>query len=222
MESTLRDDVKSLMDKGFGDDRILRQILRACDNDEVISNFERGYVKRLAEQHLNRRPHIHRLQIPTASQKMPNTNTTSQALVRPTPQIVRRKRKTKLYPIIAIIFIAVVAIAVSAYLSLSATPAIPPVPQLPDLPLYITTDLQSYNSGDIISISGRSDEIGTVDLSIENPSGVLVWTETVTIKRTGEFATLAIAAGQEWSELGEYTITANDGSRTSNSIFTYR
>ncbi len=52
----LLDDVNSLLDGDFGDDRILKQIARACKNNEVISNYERNYVQKLAEQHLGRKP----------------------------------------------------------------------------------------------------------------------------------------------------------------------
>ena len=221
MDNTLRDDVKALMDKGFGDDRILRQILRACDNNEVISNFERGYVHRLVEQHLNRRPPIRKLQMPIAPQKP--VDQSSQALVRPTPQIVRRKSNKKFYYIIAIIAILSVISAGVYMLSGPSTsvPTIPSTPPLPDLPIYITTDLRLYSTDDIISISGRSDETGTVMLSIKSPSDIVVWTETVTIKRTGEFATLVIAT-EEWQETGQYVLFVDDGTRTSNTVFTYR
>ena len=43
-------------DGDFGDDRILKQIARACKNNEVISNYERNYVQKLAEQHLGKKP----------------------------------------------------------------------------------------------------------------------------------------------------------------------
>ena len=56
MNDSLLDDVKALLDKEFGDDRILKQICRACENDEVISNYERNYVRNLAEKHLGRKP----------------------------------------------------------------------------------------------------------------------------------------------------------------------
>ena len=52
---SLLDDVKALLEKDFGDDRILKQIRRACENNEIISNFERNYVKKLAEKHLGRK-----------------------------------------------------------------------------------------------------------------------------------------------------------------------
>ena len=56
MNDSLYDDVKALLDKDFGDDRILKQICRACENNEVISNYERNYVRQLAEKHLGKKP----------------------------------------------------------------------------------------------------------------------------------------------------------------------
>jgi hypothetical protein len=52
MSDPILDDVQALLDKEFGDKRILDQILRAAQNNEVISNFERNYVRKLAEKHL--------------------------------------------------------------------------------------------------------------------------------------------------------------------------
>ena len=40
MTDSLLDDVTSLLEGDFGDDRILKQIARACKNNEVISNYE--------------------------------------------------------------------------------------------------------------------------------------------------------------------------------------
>ena len=56
MTDSLIDDVKALLNKDFGDDRILKQICRACERDEVISNYERNYVRKLAEKHLGKKP----------------------------------------------------------------------------------------------------------------------------------------------------------------------
>ena len=58
MDESLFDDVNSLLDGDFGDDRILKQIHRACKNNEVISNYERNYVQKLAEQYLGKKPKI--------------------------------------------------------------------------------------------------------------------------------------------------------------------
>ena len=64
MTDSLLDDVKALLDKDFGDDRILKQICRACENDEVISNYERNYVRNLAEKHLGKKPEVVKIQTP--------------------------------------------------------------------------------------------------------------------------------------------------------------
>ncbi|MDH3834495.1 MAG: hypothetical protein OES34_10110, partial [Nitrosopumilus sp.] len=64
MTDSLLDDVKALLDKDFGDDRILKQICRACENDEVISNYERNYVRKLAEKYLGKRPEVVQTQKP--------------------------------------------------------------------------------------------------------------------------------------------------------------
>ena len=58
MTDMLLDDVNSLLNGDFGDDRILKQIARACKNNEVISNYERNYVKKLVEQYLGRKPDV--------------------------------------------------------------------------------------------------------------------------------------------------------------------
>ena len=48
------DDIKALLDGDFGDDRILKEIYRACKNGEVVSNYERGYVRDLVGRYLRR------------------------------------------------------------------------------------------------------------------------------------------------------------------------
>ena len=63
MSDPFFDDVKDLLDKEKGDERILKQILRACENNEVISNYERNYVKKLAEKYLGRKSIEDRLSI---------------------------------------------------------------------------------------------------------------------------------------------------------------
>src|SRR3970040_270403 len=58
MTDPVIDDVKTLLDKEKGDERILKQICRACENNEVISNYERNYVRTLAEKYLGRTPEV--------------------------------------------------------------------------------------------------------------------------------------------------------------------
>lgn len=55
LASDMLDDVKDLLDGDFGDDRILKDVYRACQNGEVISNYERKYVRDLTERYLKGR-----------------------------------------------------------------------------------------------------------------------------------------------------------------------
>ena len=67
MTDPLLDDVKALLDKDFGDDRILKHICRDCERNEVISNYERNYVRKLAEKHLGKKPEF----TPTPAEEKP-------------------------------------------------------------------------------------------------------------------------------------------------------
>ena len=73
MDDSLLDDVKALLEKDFGDDRILKQIYRACENNEVISNYERNYVRQLAEKHLGRRKEVEQTSPPVEQTPPPET-----------------------------------------------------------------------------------------------------------------------------------------------------
>ena len=80
--------------------------------------------------------------------------------------------------------------------------------------LSIETDLSSYDNKDLISISGKSDVSGVVNLSIKNQNNELVWAEQVSIRNNGQYSTLAIAAGSGWENSGTYTMTVDNGSET--------
>ena len=61
MTDSIVDDVQVLLDKELGDKRILGQILRAAQNNEVISNFERNYVNKLVEKYLRPKPPVEKI-----------------------------------------------------------------------------------------------------------------------------------------------------------------
>jgi len=225
MTDSLLDDVKALLDKDFGDDRILKQICRACENDEVISNYERNYVKKLAEKHLGRRPEV--TQIPPVEEQpivpdvvIPQTPPvqTTQTFQPEPPRISYSNSKNSkiMLGIGGVALVIIIAVAVS----FSGISNVTPTNSIPD-ELSIQTDLSSYDKKDIISISGTSDTSGTVNLSIENKNNELVWEEQVSIKNSGKYATLAIAAGTGWENSGTYTITVDNGVETKSNTFSF-
>ena len=227
MTDPLLDDVKSLLDKDFGDDRILKQICRACENNEVISNYERNYVRKLAEKHLGKRPEF--TQTPHVEEKpivpvipIPQIQQT-QSLLTEVPRISYSKSKNKKIMLGIGGFALVIIIAAAVSFSGLATGITKIDTSSSDIPisLSIQTDLKSYNKKDLISISGVSDSIGTVNLSIENQNNKLVWTEQISLKNDGQFSTLAIAGGAGWEKSGTYTIKVDNGKETKSDTFSF-
>jgi len=226
MTDSLLDDVKALLDKDFGDDRILKQICRACENDEVISNYERNYVKKLAEKHLGRRPDI--IQTPEPIQEKPIVPDVVmpvipsvqkiQALQPLPPRISSSNSKNSklMLGIGGVVLVIIIAVAAS----FSGISDVPPTNSILDT-LTIKTDLSAYNKNDIISISGISDTSGTVNLSIENMNNELVWTEQISLKSDGRYSTLAIAGGPGWESSGTYTIKIDNGIETKSNTFSF-
>lgn len=226
MTDSLIDDVEALLNGEFGDDRILKQIHRACQNNEVISNFERNYVKNLAEKHLGRKPKIQ----PQA--KPQQTTTPTPPIVNeipPTPQklqsIQTTTRVTKrnsnssriLIGIGGVALIAIIAIATS----MSSPSDISPSESKSATALMIQTDFSSYNFKDIISINGKSNISGQVNLSIFNQNNDLVWAENLSTKSDGRYSTLAIAGGEGWNNSGTYTIEVDNGSQKQSTTFSF-
>ena len=226
MTDSLLDDVKALLDKEFGDDRILQQICRACENNEVISNYERNYVKKLAEKHLGRRPEV--VQTPTSVEEkpivpdvvIPETIPLQKIQTfQPPPQRISSSNSKNSKLMLGIGGVAlVVIIAIAA--SFSGISDITQTNTISDT-LSIQTDLSSYDKKDIISISGVSNTSGTANLSIENKNNELVWSEQVSLKSDGRYSTLAIAGGPGWESSGTYTINIDNGIETKSNTFSF-
>ncbi|WP_371504103.1 hypothetical protein [Nitrosopumilus adriaticus] len=230
MNDSLLDDVKALLDKEFGDDRILKQICRACENNEVISNYERTYVEKLAQKHLGKRPQVTPTPTIEKQQSIPDVvipETPSiqkmQTYQSTTPKTRSNSKNSKaIMGIAGITLVIIIAVAVS----FSGTTDITTKVETPKTPVPITlsiqSDLASYNKKDLISISGTSNTSGTINLSIENSKNELVWAEQVTIKNNEQYSTLAIAGGEGWENSGIYTIKADNGKETKSITFSFK
>ena len=235
MDDSLLDDVKALLDKDFGDDRILKQIFRACENNEVISNYERNYVRKLAEKHLGKKPEVVQTQTPVEEKPVvpdvviptptPSIQKTQTIQTKPPRRTTSNPKNSKIMiGIGGIALVAIIAIAVSFSDVSIGTPTnvVTPSTSTPVLGvLSIQTDLSSYDNKDIISISGASDTSGTVNLSIKNNNNELVWAEEVSLKSDGRYSTLAIAGGPGWESSGTYTISVDNGDETKSTTFSF-
>ena len=225
MTDSLLDDVNALLDKDFGDDRILKQICRACENDEVISNYERNYVRKLAEKHLGRRPEVVQTKISVEETPIvpdadiPETPSVQKIQTfQPTARIISSNLKNSklMLGIGGVALVIIIAVAAS----FNGLSDVTPTNSIPDT-LSIQTDLSLYDKKDIISISGMSDTSGDVNLSIENKNNELVWAEQVSLKNDGRYSTLAIAGGPGWESSGTYTINIDNGVETRSISFSF-
>ena len=230
MTDPLLDDVKALLDKDFGDDRILKQICRACENNEVISNYERNYVRQLSEKHLGRKPEF----IPTPSVadkpsipdvQMPEIQPIqqTQSFQTEVPRISYSKPKNKkiVFGIGSFALVIIIASAIAFSGMTDGTTNFGTPTNNTPISLSVQTDLESYNKKDLISISGVSTSTGSVNLSIKNQNNELVWAEQISLKSDGRFSTLSIAGGSGWEKSGTYTITVDDGKEIKSDTFSF-
>jgi hypothetical protein len=233
MTDPILDDVQALLDKEFGDKRILEQILRAAQNNEVISNFERNYVRKLAEKHLGKKPLVEKKPseapkpiVPDVVIPSPITNNqTVQMFSKPSKVTKSNSKNTK---IILGVGIAVLIIVIIAGASLSGVSDVSPTINPNQTPntsksFSIQTDQSSYQKGDIISLSGKSNlSLGNqIYLSIENSDDELIWSEQVNVKSDGQFTTLTFAGGFGWDKSGTFTIKAESDSEQTTNTFSF-
>ncbi|MBA4454711.1 MAG: hypothetical protein H2B05_07215 [Nitrosopumilaceae archaeon] len=229
MSDPILDDVQALLDKEFGDKRILDQILRAAQNNEVISNFERNYVRKLAEKHLGKKPPMEKKPDEVPKEIIPDVVPTT-----PRPQTIQTwseppkisKSNSKNNKLMLGIGVAALAVIIIAAVSLTETTDISPTTTIDPTAsisksFSIKTDLPSYNKGDIISITGSSKaSITQVNLSITNSENKIVWSEQVNVKSNGQFSTLTFAGGPSWGSSGTFTVIAESNAEQAKSTFT--
>ena len=231
MSDPLFDDVKDLLDKEKGDERILKQILRACENNEVISNYERNYVKKLAEKYLGRKsiedePSIKKPSIPDVVLSEPTSIPKSQAFQKePSKTTKSESKNTKMMLGLGGVALIIIVIAVTSTGISDVTPNTgetkPTIASPSSTSFSIETDSDSYQTKDIISISGKFKNSGVINLSIEKQDGTLVWTEQLKTKSDGRFSTLAIAGGPGWEESGTFTLKAQNDFQTESKKFSF-
>ena len=214
MTDSLLDDVTSLLEGDFGDDRILKQIARACKNNEAISNYERNYVQKLAEQYLGKKAEIPSSIEPEIESSIQNQTLQSQVSRSPglkNPKLILG------FGGVALIIIIAAAILLSnntdSFSSNSESPL--------KVTLSANTDLNSYARTDLISINGVSINTELVNLSITNQNNELVWAEQVSVKNDGRYSTLAIADGSGWEISGTYTLKVENGSEIKSITFLF-
>jgi len=226
MSDMLLDDVNSLLDGDFGDDRILKQIARACKNNEVISNYERNYVQKLAEQYLGKKPEITSTQEPENTIIIPDViipkiEPTMQAQTfQSAPNSTFKLKNSKLILGFGGIALIIIIATIFSFSNIDSFTSTNPVSEI-KLQLTLETDFKSYSQNDLISINGISSNSKIVNLTIENQINELVWAEQISVKNNQKYSTLAIAGGFGWENSGIYTVKVDTGSEIKSLTFSF-
>ena len=220
MVDTILDDVNELINLEKGDFKILERIKRAAERNEVISVYERDYVRKLVETHLRPKfeePKKETLKKPTESTQQTDyvQKPISKPVIQKQPIFVSRSnpKTTKIAFGIGAVALAIILVVGVSQFEYDSTPEItqPKVSQKTS-GLVIETDSSTYEIGDIISLSGSTDtSTSKISLSIRNTQGNLIWSEDVSTKSGGAYSTLVSVGGPGWEGTGKYTINADDG-----------
>ena len=248
MDSFILEDVKSLLKLKKGDSTRLNHIKELCETNEIISLSDRKYIERLSSQNLHKnagpkkpeKPIFIPIEEPpspsqTVSESKESIYQTEQFEEVETPKVSSDKsfpkipdflsNKKIIYSIgsivLAIILIAIVAVEYDGIQDISDFPSSSNTEQT--LPFRLESDKSSYETSDIISISGKiaspSSEI--VRVSIENEQGKLIWAENLDLKNNGEFSTLALAGGTGWENSGKYILISEHEELTEQISFNF-
>ncbi len=234
MVDAILDDVKELLLNEQGDAKILERIKRAAENDEVISVYERDYVNDLVEKYL--RPKYEPEPIEEINKESEDTSEqvsekiSEEFVEKPKPtkplfeSKIKNPKTTKYAFAIGAIALSIILIVGVSQSGISDIPTQTTQSTQTTMILVINTDVSSYELADIISISGNSDpSLGnTIELSIENADGNIIWTEDVKIKSNGVYSTLVIAGGSGWEKSGQYSLKAEHGSEQNQLSFNFK
>ncbi len=224
MSDKILEDVKELLDTEVGSKKVLQQIKRAAENNEAISNYERNYVAKLIQEiHKPIEPEIETPSETTISASTQKEQITTIMPEFQNPLIIEHKPRDKTNTKVMIgggaIAIAIIIAVIVGTNGIDVGTSTTPIKSSGLLEL----DQKSYNKKDIISISGKSKtSLGnTINLSIENVGGELIWAEDIKIKSSGEYSTLVIAGGPGWEKSGTYTLKMEHGSEEEQITFNF-
>ncbi len=250
MDSFIVEDVNALLKLKKGDPSRLNRIKDLCEANEIVSLSDRKYIERLVSQYLSKfekkkpksqdKPRLIPIEeSPIFTPKTFETDASKYQTellkeVQITEDADSKKILSKPFDLSSNKKIILGAGAIILAIILVATAGIgyddgTQIPEDSDIKsgtsseFSLETDEPSYETADIISISGQisSSSSGTVRLSVENENSKLIWAENLNIKNDGNFSTLLIAGGTGWENSGKYTLNAEHEGITNQISFEF-
>lgn len=232
MSQFFTDDIDAILKSGHGDAERLARIKADFIAKKLVTLEDRRYVEGLMSRYL--KPHTQMeperiVRVPGKKIVPPPPTPPPQSssfelkyqqkpvVEKPIPKI--GEGKTKRRNIIIAAGAIVVAVLAIGYVAISQDMTGISAPQFTQ---NLELDSNSYARGDIVSISGKTKTATSMArLSIANPGGQEIWTETVNVKSDGVFSTLAIAGGTGWEQAGKYTVSAMYGGTADTVTFDF-
>ena len=213
-------ELDDLIRSGYGDKNKLRNIRETIKHDNFITAADKTYVSSLITKYLRNQPFEESDSF--EEDYVGEAESTPQKLVSKGHPKTSLSVNTKLVVPIAIA-VAVAIIAVIGFSAMNQGGVTDPVvSSTPNNPLLINIDQSTYQKADIISISGDTNSHSkSVELSIENSSGVKIWSENITPKNDGVFSTLIIAGGGGWENGGDYLLKVVQGDLKNEAKFKF-
>ena len=235
MDSFIVEDVNALLKLKKGDPSRLNHIKDLCEANEIVSLSDRKYIERLASQYLSKfeqkkpksqdKPRLIPIEESISTPKTFETDASKHQTdllkeVQITEDADSKKILSKPFDLSSnkkiILGAGAIILAIILVYTVGIADDGTQIPYDSDTKsdtlqeFSLETDESSYETSDIISISGQisSSSSGTVRLSIENENSKLIWAENLNIKNDGNFSTLLIAGGTGWENSGKYTLNA--------------
>ena len=206
-------DLDDLIRHHHGDVKKLREIRDTVRHDNFITTDNKNYVESLITMYLKNQPFDKSLssQRPVTKIKLQSKPTTSSSDSK--SNVAVSFSPNKKLGVLAGVVAAIAIIVIVGFSATNQTDIIDSTLSSISEPLLVNVDQTTYQRADIISISGNSKSASThsVELSIENTSGVKIWNENINLKNDGKFSTLVIAGGGGWENDGTYTLKAEQG-----------
>ena len=248
MDSFIVEDVNALLKLKKGDPSRLNHIKDLCEANEIVSLSDRKYIERLASQHLSKfeqkkpksqdRPKLIPIEESISTPKTFETDASKHQTellkeVQITQDADSKKTLSKPFDLSSnkkiLVGVGAIILAIILVYTVGIGYDGTQIPYDSDTKndtlqeFSLETDESSYETADIISISGQisSSSSGTVRLSIENENSNVVWAENLNIKNDGNFSTLLIAGGTGWENSGKYVLNAEHEELTNQISFDF-
>ncbi len=201
-------DLDDLIRHHHGDTKKLREIRDTIRHDNFINTDDKNYVESLITMYLKNQP----LDKPLSSkQSVTKIKLQSNPTISNTDSksnLTSSSSSNKKIGILAGVAAAIAIIVVVGFAGINQSGTMDStVSSTVSNPLLVSVDQTTYKIADIISITGDVfSNAESVQLSIENTSGVKIWNEIINPKKDGKFSTLVIAGGGGWENDGVYTL----------------